>query len=308
MYYTIYKITNLVNSKIYIGMHQTNDLDDGYMGSGTYLNRAKEKYGLENFTKEYLHFLDSYEEMRDKEKELVDKDFLLREDVYNLTLGGEGGGWYYMNTADGIAYRTNTENFKNWYIAGTKAYLLKYNSDPVYKQNVIDRMRVIAKKGIIAIKEKYPNGTFYGRTHDIKSKEAIGKANSIHQKGEGNSRYGTIWIHNIDLKQSKNIEKNCPIPKGWLKGRILNWDSYYKFRKCITCGNVGCLSKSSQYCSKVCKPCTIVDRKYKNGYTVLVDNIEYKSISEAADTLGIGHETARMRFKSENFKNYIIKI
>jgi hypothetical protein len=40
MLYTIYKITNKLNGKYYIGKHQTLDLDDGYMGSGKFIKRA----------------------------------------------------------------------------------------------------------------------------------------------------------------------------------------------------------------------------------------------------------------------------
>ena len=90
MYYTVYKITNVVNGKAYIGMHQTKKLDDGYMGSGKRLKLAFLKYGLENFTKEILHVFDNELDMRNKEKELV----IVSENTYNLCDGGKGGFGY----------------------------------------------------------------------------------------------------------------------------------------------------------------------------------------------------------------------
>jgi hypothetical protein len=63
MYYIVYKITNLINEKYYIGCHQTDNLDDGYFGSGVYLKRAINKYGVDNFHKEILFFCQNEEEM-----------------------------------------------------------------------------------------------------------------------------------------------------------------------------------------------------------------------------------------------------
>ena len=91
MIYYIYKITNLRNGKVYIGMHRTKSLDDGYMGSGKLLKVAIKKYGKENFQKEILEIFDNEEDMILKEKELVTDEFVLSEDNYNIMPGGKFG-------------------------------------------------------------------------------------------------------------------------------------------------------------------------------------------------------------------------
>ena len=81
---------------IYIGKHVTENKDDGYMGSGLRIRRAIAKYGLENFEKSILFECKSKQEMNKKEAEIVNEEFIARDDVYNIKLGGEGG-WDYSN-------------------------------------------------------------------------------------------------------------------------------------------------------------------------------------------------------------------
>ncbi len=56
MFYYIYQITNMVNAKIYVGVHKTSNLNDGYMGSGKIIRSAMEKHGISNFSKDILEF------------------------------------------------------------------------------------------------------------------------------------------------------------------------------------------------------------------------------------------------------------
>tara|TARA_S200002703_G_scaffold159544_1_gene173388 strand:+ start:305 stop:907 length:603 start_codon:yes stop_codon:yes gene_type:complete len=90
-YNIVYQITNKVNNKIYIGVHSTNNLNDGYMGSGHLIKRAIKKYGIENFTREILYYFDSPEQAFSKEKEIVNESFVNQTKNYNICPGGRGG-------------------------------------------------------------------------------------------------------------------------------------------------------------------------------------------------------------------------
>ena len=88
-YNYIYKITNKINGKIYIGKHSTDNLNDEYMGSGVLIKKAEQKYGIENFTKEYLAFCDNEETLNWLERFYI-KKYNAKECGYNLSDGGEG--------------------------------------------------------------------------------------------------------------------------------------------------------------------------------------------------------------------------
>lgn len=90
-YHYFYKITNTINNHFYYGVHNTDDLNDGYMGSGVRLHKAYKKYGVENFKKEILKFFDSAEEAFDFEESVVNETLVYDKNCYNLQCGGKGG-------------------------------------------------------------------------------------------------------------------------------------------------------------------------------------------------------------------------
>ena len=223
MIYYLYKITNTINGKIYIGVHQTDDINDGYMGSGKLIKRAIEKYGIESFTKDILGKYNTPEEMYGAESLVVDSEFIKRPDTYNLTEGGRGGFNYLNisgNNMNGHDYDTISKmgvDKRRWLI----------ENDPEHREQCIKHLSDNRPKATNALKEKYKDGgwVFSGKTHTKSAKDKIGKANSTHQTGSGNSQYGTMWIHNLELKQSKRIPKNDPIPDGWIRGRKIKFNS-----------------------------------------------------------------------------------
>lgn len=90
-YNYLYKVTCNIDNTVYIGVHSTNNLNDGYKGSGTLLRRKIEKHGWENFTKEILSHYSTRKEVLEAEAQHVNPDFLKLEHVMNLVAGG--GGW-----------------------------------------------------------------------------------------------------------------------------------------------------------------------------------------------------------------------
>jgi hypothetical protein len=89
MRYLIYKITNQINDRYYIGRHRTNDINDSYMGSGIAINNAVKKYGIENFSKEII--AESWDESNlwELEKLIVNEEVVKDPKSYNMTYGGK---------------------------------------------------------------------------------------------------------------------------------------------------------------------------------------------------------------------------
>lgn len=104
-YYYFYCITNNLNGKVYYGVHSTNNLDDGYMGSGKALRSAIKTHKIENFSKEIIKFFDTEEEMYDYERSFVNSELVNSKSCYNIAEGGHGGN---------IMIHLNEEQIAEW--------------------------------------------------------------------------------------------------------------------------------------------------------------------------------------------------
>jgi len=206
MYYTIYKITNKLDGKIYIGVHKTTNLDDEYMGSGKYLKRSQEKYGIENFEKEILEVFDNPEAMFEMEAKLVNPEFVERKDTYNLIEGGYDG-FRYIN-AQGLNNKVN-QNLK-----GSAKHQELLKSDLDYRNRWYSNCR-----------NNFVCG-FEGKKHTEETKRKMSEAKQGTVDGEKNPNYGNIWIYSDREKISKLIKQEEFIEwesAGWMKGRKIKF-------------------------------------------------------------------------------------
>jgi group I intron endonuclease len=211
IYYTIYKVTNKVNGKIYIGSHKTKDLNDNYMGSGKYLRHAIEKHGIENFVKEILYIFDTPELMYTKEAELVNEDFIAEANTYNLKVGGFGG-FDYINKNKLTSYPGRKEkDLKKLKLAREKVSMLE--KDPEWRKQR-------AEKASQGLKQyfKTASGHFSGKKHSEETKEKL-SGPKPQSAGMNNSQFGTMWITNGI--ENKKVKKLDTIPEGWYNGRVL---------------------------------------------------------------------------------------
>jgi hypothetical protein len=204
MYYYVYQITNLINGKIYVGKHKSSKhpADNGYYGSGKQIKAAIEKYGIENFKKEVLHYCSSKDEMANKELSIVTEDFVKRKDTYNMHKGGLGG-WDHYNGSD--KHREKSR------LGGRKSSSRANNpfKDPEFQKTVAwtrdpIRMKLLGQKANTLEANTKRKSTF----EEIK-----------HSQGKNNSQFGRIWISNVLTKEVKRITINDTIPKGWVRGK-----------------------------------------------------------------------------------------
>ena len=133
MRHIIYKTTNRVNGKYYIGRHSTKNLDDGYLGSGTHISNAIKKYGQESFEREILGEALTTEDLWYLEELFVCKDVVEDPNSYNLAYGGKN----HLRSLKENDYVSFLEHQKKAGIEGGK-------NSPLKKGNEIQKMGGVA--------------------------------------------------------------------------------------------------------------------------------------------------------------------
>lgn len=200
-----YKTTNLINNRYYLGMHSTNRIDDGYLGSGKRLYYELNKYGRDNFKFEILEQFDSREQLVQAEISLITEQDLRNPNCLNLSAGGEGG----IHSQEHYeAFVRGPKNLTAWH-----EKLKELRQDPKW----------VAWKSLqIATgleKVTHNHATFKGKKHTPETITRMKESRKDKGKGKLNSQYGTCWI--TDEYCNKKITKGDIIPEGWRLGRVL---------------------------------------------------------------------------------------
>jgi hypothetical protein len=209
----IYRIVRH-DGKYYIGLHSTDDLDDGYFGSGKLLWRSIKKHGKDKHSKQIVEFLPSRALLKAREAEIVNEELLGDALCLNLKVGGDGGF-------------PPGQSKKNW-------------EDPKYRERVT---KAISERMPEVLKRKWSEPEYrammtakskdYWNDPEYREKCSVGgsyKRSDVHreaqaercrrQTGENNPCFGTVWITNgTEVKKIKKDQLKTFVDAGFRKGR-----------------------------------------------------------------------------------------
>jgi len=240
-HYVVYQITNKINDNIYIGVHITERINDKYMGSGSNIKKAIKEFGMENFEKIVLYNFDNEIEMLNKEKELVNEEFIIRGDTYNISLGGWG-----LNTENLVTVKDKNGNTQMIhktdprYLSGELVYIftgmvnVKDKDNNNYQVSVDDPRYLSGElvyifTGMVNVKDKEGN-TLKVPINDPRylSKELVGhskgmvtvkdKYNNNYQVSVDDPRYLSGELVYINQGKKHSLESRLKTSKS-LKGK-----------------------------------------------------------------------------------------
>jgi hypothetical protein len=206
-HYLLYKTTCQITGKYYCGMHETETLEDGYLGSGKRLLAAVKKYGRENFSREILSIHTTKEELYSAEANLITPEMLGDPLCLNLVPGGKGG------SGPGILGASK----------GGQAFAEKLKSNPEFRSQILSRMRNPRKPG--GRWKGFLKGNQSGKeaawSPEARAKRSTTREANEFQRGIKNSQHGTTCIFNPETLKNKRIPKedlDVWLLQGWIPG------------------------------------------------------------------------------------------
>lgn len=241
MFGYIYKTTNLVNNKIYIGQHKRDKFDANYYGSGKLITNAIYKYGKENFKVELIDTAETLEELTTKEYYYI--KLYKSSNIYgnyNLLRDNDKGIFKH----DEESKKQISKSIKRNYDTGK---MVGYWTNKKLPQHMIDNLDVSNKRWYtngkqtlyITIGDPIPEGFYPGRhghfghpmSEEARQKlrnKALGRKVSEETK-QKISKANTGKIYNLTdeqrLRRSANAHKRNE-NRHWFTNGIINTFTY----------------------------------------------------------------------------------
>jgi group I intron endonuclease len=180
----IYKTTNIITGKIYIGKCGRKRSSKNYLGSGKYLKRAIKKYGKENFKKEIIEDnIEDYEILNYREIFYISLyDAMNSEIGYNLTKGGDG----ISNPSEAII-KLSKEN--RGPISGS--------ANPFFGKHHTEEFKIFISKQNSGVKQS------------LETRKKVSESNQGIKINGSSSKYVGVYWNKICKKWCARIKYNC---------------------------------------------------------------------------------------------------
>lgn len=239
----IYKTTNLINGKIYVGKKESPEFDQNYVGSGEALWGAIKKYGRENFFTEFLIPCFSLEELNAEERFLIAWFDCRAPKGYNIAEGGDGGD---------VTRGMTTEQYNEWRkkISDSKKGNLLGENNPFYGKKHDEATKIKMSKA-----KQGENHPFYGKHFSDEHKQKLRESNLGKEVSDETreklrlSHLGKTWTDESKLK----VRQTRRSPE--YKDKMLSvWKSRTYHKICVVCGKQFTSNGSkARYCSEECR-------------------------------------------------------
>jgi len=240
-YNYFYKTTLIPTGQFYYGIHSTNNINDGYLGSGVRLRKLFDQYKKSDFSKEIIKYFNSRKELSDYEREYITFDILNDPLCLNVSLGGDlhdnigvTKGLVTVKDKDGNIFDTSINDPR--YLSGelippTRGTVsVRDKSGKVIKVPVNDPRYLSGELVIITKGNKGMTGRTMVKKDGIQKSILLSELEDYIKngwvrgnldKGRTSPTKGRIWIYKDDRQLcvlSSELEKY--INEGWTKGRI----------------------------------------------------------------------------------------